>query len=70
MTDGVAEKDAGAQFDMLMKRAGITVPPARRAGYLATYAELRTQLALLNKPLSPAIEPANVFRLPSREPSR
>ncbi len=70
MADSVADNDAGAQFDMLMKRAGITVPPARRAGYLATYAELRAQLALLNNPLSPTIEPANVFRLPGREPRR
>ncbi len=70
MTDGVADHDAGAQFNMLMKRAGITVPPARRAGYLAAYAELRTQLALINAPLSPTIEPANVFRLPGREPRR
>lgn len=70
MADSVADEEAGVQFDMLMKRAGISVPPARRARYLIAYAELRGQLALINTPLSPAIEPANVFRLTGREPGR
>lgn len=58
------EDDAlGAEFDMLMARAGVTVPPARRAGILASYADLRNQLALLHGRYSHIDEPANVFRL-------
>jgi hypothetical protein len=70
MAESITDNEAGAQFDMLMTRAGITLPPGRRAGYLVAYAELRAQLALLNKPLSPTVEPANVFRLPHREPGQ
>lgn len=50
-----------AEFDALMTRAGLTVPATRRAAWLASFADLRTQLTLLNRSRSPAIEPANVF---------
>jgi hypothetical protein len=51
-----------AEFDTLMARAGLTVPPAARAGILASYADLRGQLALLHAPQPHTAEPAHVFR--------
>jgi len=55
--------ELAAEFDMLMRRAGITVPDARRAAVLASYADLRDQIALLNDRYAYTDEPANVFRL-------
>ena len=52
-----------AEFDCLMTRAGIAVPPARRATALAAYADLRGQIALLHGRYGPEAEPSNVFRL-------
>jgi hypothetical protein len=52
-----------AEFDLLMTRAGLTVPQARRASVIAAYADLRGQMALLRDRYSHLHEPANVFRL-------
>ena len=54
------------EFDCLMTRAGITVPPQRRVGLLAAYADLREQIALLHGRYGPEHEPSNVFRLGER----
>jgi hypothetical protein len=51
------------EFDILMRRAGITLPDARRAAVLASYADLHEQIALLRNRYTYADEPANVFRL-------
>ena len=59
----IASKEAlAAEFDVLMARAGITVPPERRAGVLVAYADLREQIALLHGRYGPEAEPSNVFR--------
>jgi len=55
--------ELAAEFDVLMRRAGITVPAERRAGVLAAYADLREQVALLSERYAHTDEPANVFRL-------
>lgn len=52
-----------AEFDCLMARAGVHVPDSRRDAALASYADLRGQLAILHGRYSPAAEPSNVFRL-------
>ena len=52
-----------AEFDCLMARAGITIPPDRRAAALIAYADLREQIALLHGRYGPDAEPSNVFRL-------
>ena len=52
-----------AEFDCLMRRAGIAVPPERNAAALAAYADLRGQIALLHGRYGPEAEPSNVFRL-------
>ena len=59
-----------AEFDCLMARAGLAIPPARQAGYLAAFADLRSQIALLHTTRSAAVEPSNVFRLVSPESTR
>lgn len=53
-----------AEFDSLLARAGIAIPPERRGPTLAAFAELRQQTALLRQPRSAAAEPSNIFRLP------
>jgi hypothetical protein len=55
-----------AEFDCLMARAGITVPPQRRPAVLAAYADLREQIALLHGRYGPQDEPSNVFRVGDR----
>ena len=51
------------EFDVLMRRAGITVPPDRRATVLSSYADLYDQIALLHNRYVHTDEPANIFRL-------
>lgn len=55
--------ELAAEFDILMRRAGITVPAERRTAVLASYADLYEQIALLNNRYAHTDEPANVFRL-------
>ena len=55
------------EFDVLMRRAGITVPPQRREAVLTAYAELRDQMLLLRDRYAHTDEPANVFRLTPAE---
>ena len=62
----IPSKDAlVAEFDMLMARAGVTIPDTRRAAVLTAYADLRGQIALLHGRYGPEHEPSNVFRLTS-----
>jgi hypothetical protein len=55
--------ELATEFDILMRRGGITVPADRRAAVLASYADLCEQIALLHNRYSHVDEPANVFRL-------
>ena len=57
------QDDLAHEFDILMRRAGLVVPPDRRAAVLAGYADLREQIALLHDRYAHTDEPANVFRL-------
>jgi hypothetical protein len=59
----LTHEELEAEFDTLMRRAGITVPEARRAAVLTSYADLREQIALLHGRYAHTDEPANVFRL-------
>ncbi|MBV9252489.1 MAG: hypothetical protein JO227_25010 [Acetobacteraceae bacterium] len=63
MPDIPSAEALAAEFDMLMARAGITVPPQRREAVLAAYADMRGQIALLHGRHGPEHEPSNVFRL-------
>lgn len=59
--------ELAAEFDILMRRAGIIVPADRRAAVLAGYADMYEQIALLRNRYAHTDEPANVFRLASGE---
>jgi hypothetical protein len=63
MPDTPSKDALAAEFDMLMARAGLAIPKARRAAVLAAYADLRGQIALLHGRFGPQHEPSNVFRL-------
>ena len=63
MADIPSPDALAAEFDCLMTRAGIKVPPQRRESALAAYADLRGQIALLHGRYGPESEPSNVFRL-------
>ena len=66
MADTPSAEALAAEFDCLMTRAGVTVPPQRRAAALVAYADLRGQIALLHGRYGPEAEPSNVFRLGGR----
>jgi len=51
------------EFDVLMARAGIVVPPERYDGTLAHHIELRRLVRLLHRPRPAEAEPSNVFSL-------
>ncbi len=51
------------EFDVLMARAGLTIPPDRRPALLAGFADLRAMLPALRQPRTAAAEPSNIFRL-------
>jgi hypothetical protein len=55
--------ELAAEFDVLMRRAGITVPAERRTAVLASYADMYEQIVLLRDRYAHTDEPANVFRL-------
>lgn len=61
--DTLAPEELATEFDVLMRRAGLTVPAARRAAVLASYADLRDQMALLHGRYGYQAEPSNVFRM-------
>jgi hypothetical protein len=63
MAESPSPDALAAEFDCLMKRAGIKLPPQRRVSALAAYADLRGQIALLHGRYGPESEPSNVFRL-------
>lgn len=52
-----------AEFDMLMSRAGVSVPAVWRSGVLAAFGDFRAQLSLLHGPRDHRAEPSNVFSL-------
>lgn len=56
MSDG---QDLG--LDLVLKRAGITLPPGRRRGVLATYRDLQAMLPILRGPRIAAAEPAGTY---------
>jgi hypothetical protein len=63
MPDTPPPEVLATEFDCLMARAGITVPPQRRNAVLTAYADLRGQIELLHGRYGFEAEPSNVFRL-------
>ncbi len=74
MTKEAGEREAaallGVEFDVLIARAGLTIPEDRRAELLAAFADLRAEIARLGEALGPEIEPAAVYRAAGRDGSQ
>ena len=68
MAESPSPDALAAEFDCLMTRAGITIPPPRRAAVLAAYADLRGQIALLHGRYGPEV--GTVQRVPPRSGRR
>lgn len=66
-SNALTADELALEFDVLMRRAGLTVPAARRAAVLASYADLRDQMALLHGRYGYQSEPSNVFRMTPME---
>ena len=66
MPDPIPPPALAAEFDCLMARAGLTIPPDRHAAILASYADFRAQIALLHGTRGHVNEPSNVFSLIAR----
>jgi hypothetical protein len=60
-----ADEDAALEreLDMLLAKAGATVPPERRAGIVAGYRDMKRKTALLRQPRTAADETSNVYSL-------
>lgn len=66
MTHSPTPPALAAEFDMLMARAGVTVPADRRDSMIAGYADFRAQLHLLHGVRDHLSEPSNVFAVTGR----
>ncbi|MDT8276470.1 MAG: hypothetical protein E7K72_05525 [Roseomonas mucosa] len=55
--------EADPELDMALSRAGITLPPGRYAGVLATHRDLQKMMPILRQPRTAAAEPAGVYVL-------
>ncbi len=51
------------EFDVLAKRAGLSIPADRRPAVFAGFQELRGMVALLRQPRTAAAEPASTFAI-------
>ncbi|WP_328315966.1 hypothetical protein [Streptomyces sp. NBC_00388] len=58
-----------SDFDLVMSRAGLSVPPEFRAGTAASYAELMAMAELLRSADRPVgHEPSGVYRMRTEPP--
>jgi hypothetical protein len=53
-----------AEFEMVTRRAGLTIPPERRAALLQSFRDFRDQIQILHGPRSHLAEISNIFVLP------
>lgn len=51
------------ELDMLLAKAGATVPPHLKAGILAGYRDMKRMAATVRQPRTAAAEPSNIFSL-------
>jgi hypothetical protein len=53
------------ELDVLLAKAGASVPPHLKAGVLAGYQDMKIMAARVRQPRTAAAEPSNVFSLKS-----
>ena len=56
-------QDLENELDMLLAKAGASVPPHLKPGLLAGYPDMKRMAATLRQPRTAANEPSNVFSL-------
>ena len=62
----MSTKDATErELDVLLAKAGASVPPHLKAGVLAGYRAMKVMAACVRQPRTAANEPSNVFSLKS-----
>lgn len=64
------DEQLAREFDMLVARAGLTIPPDRRAELLIAFADLNAETARLHGTLPATLEPAAVYRPDTVEAAR
>ena len=52
-----------AEFDVLAKRAGLTIPADRKPAMLKGFADLKRMTALMRQPRTAADEPAGTYSI-------
>ena len=52
-----------AEFDVLAKRAGLTIPEDRKPAMLKGFADLKRMTALMRQPRTAAAEPAGAYSI-------
>ena len=64
MPDDVTDEQAlSAEFDVLARRAGLTILEARKPAMLAGYKDLKRMTALMRQPRTAANEPAGAYAI-------
>jgi hypothetical protein len=64
MPDDAADDQALAtEFDVLAKRAGLTIPESRRPALLKGFKDLKKMTALMRQPRTAANEPAGTYSI-------
>jgi hypothetical protein len=64
MTDAKADDAAlAAEFDVLAKRAGLSIPADRKAAMLLGYKDMKRMTALMRQPRTAADEPAAAYSM-------
>ncbi len=56
-----ADDALALEFEVMAKRAGLTIPEKRRPGLFAGFKDIRQMAALLRQPRTAASEPAATF---------
>jgi hypothetical protein len=57
------DKALSAEFDVLAKRAGLTIPAGRKPAMLAGLKDLKRMTALMRQPRTAANEPAGAYSI-------
>jgi hypothetical protein len=64
MSDDAADDQAlTTEFDVLARRAGLTVPDDRRPALLKGFKDLKKMTALMRQPRTAADEPAGTYNI-------
>jgi hypothetical protein len=56
-------EERDAELDLLLRRAGLTIPPERYPAILLGYREIQAMMPLLRGPRTAASEPAGTYVL-------